>query len=277
MTHTNLHFSKFHGTGNDFVMIDNRNRHFKPENEHVAKLCDRHFGVGADGLILIEEHPELDFTMRYFNADGKESTMCGNGGRCAVAFAKMLNMVRQSSVRFMASDGEHIAMIKDTAISLKMQDVSKVEKHDSYMFADTGSPHYVTFADDLNSIDVVSEGRKIRYSKPFQPGGTNVNFVRVMTPDRIFNRTYERGVENETLSCGTGSVAAAICAASLRQDDSNVMKVRTLGGELTVRYRKDASGGYRDIWLEGPAQHVFDGTFRTDNLHYSTEYKPTKI
>ncbi|NOY36925.1 MAG: diaminopimelate epimerase [Chlorobi bacterium] len=272
MTADTIIFSKYHGTGNDFIMIDNRAKTFPVKRGLISAMCNRHFGIGADGLILIENHPSLDFTMRYFNADGKESTMCGNGGRCAVAFAGSLGLVKGNRVPFMAPDGEHQAEIQNNIISLKMRDVLSVEQHDEYFFMNTGSPHYVTFVENIDDLDVVTLGRRIRYAEAFKPGGTNVNFARHLEPGKIYNRTYERGVENETLSCGTGSVAAAISAAILRQYDINSITVRTPGGELTVRFQPEPGGRFADIRLEGPAVFVFSGTVNTTDIEFQSKF-----
>ncbi len=254
-----LRFSKFEGTGNDFVMIDNRSGIFSADRRTVAFLCKRRKGVGADGLILIEEREGYDFAMRYFNADGGESTMCGNGGRCAIAFARSLGLFGVRT-RFLAVDGEHEGSLTERGVRLKMNPVKEIRRIGEGYFLDTGSPHYVLFRDDLEQTDVVKEGRELRYGELFRPAGANINFVRVEGPSRIFNRTYERGVEDETLSCGTGSIAAALVTAHTRQNVSSPVTVETRGGILLVHYRQGKENLYEDIWLEGPAEHVFDGT-----------------
>jgi diaminopimelate epimerase len=253
-------FFKYQGTGNDFIMIDNRAGHFRAGREQIASLCTRRTGIGSDGLILLEKHPGYDFSMRYFNADGGESTMCGNGGRCVIAFAHFLDVCGEET-RFMAVDGEHTGGIRDGVVRLKMNDVTEIRETGDGWFLDTGSPHYVLFREDVEHAEVFREGRELRHSDLFSPEGTNVNFTEVIDPQTIFNRTYERGVEDETLSCGTGSIAAALTLAHTRQNVSSPVTVLTRGGRLKVYFRKEEEGIFREIYLEGPAQQVFRGTF----------------
>jgi len=255
-----LTFYKYQGTGNDFVIIDNRESILSKNNTKLfQRLCDRNFGVGADGLMLLElsENQEDDFKMVYFNADGNESTMCGNGGRCLVAFAAYLGVVKDKAV-FTAIDGKHHAEIKDDLVYLQMQDVTKIEKHDSYLFLDTGSPHHVTMVDNLSSFDVENEGRKIRNGAPYFESGSNVNFVEKRNGSLFDVRTYERGVENETLSCGTGVTAVALSMHATKLTNKEVVDINTPGGELQVTF-KETSNGYEDIYLIGPAKQVFKG------------------
>lgn len=256
-------FSKYHGTGNDFIMIDDRDETFPLDKQFfISHLCDRRFGIGADGLILIREHPDLDFRMVYFNADGKEGSLCGNGGRCAVAFAHKLGMC-DASTRFQAIDGIHDAeLVRPDHIRLHMPPVSGVTRHEDHCLLDTGSPHYCIFASGLDEMDVYHSGRKIRYGKDFNEEGINVNFIQ-QEAEKLFVRTYERGVENETYSCGTGVVASAICAAlndKTDKTDKTAFRVRTLGGELSVTFRQKGPDTFEDIILEGPATFVFSGT-----------------
>lgn len=256
-------FSKYHGTGNDFIMIDDRDETFPLDKQFfIRHLCDRRFGIGADGLILIREHPDLDFHMVYFNADGKEGSLCGNGGRCAVAFAHKLGMC-DASTRFQAIDGFHDAeLVRPDHIRLHMQPVSGVTRHEDHCLLDTGSPHYCVFASGLDEMDVYHSGRKIRYGNDFNEEGINVNFIQ-QEAEKLFVRTYERGVENETYSCGTGVVASAICAAlndKTDKTDKTAFRVRTLGGELSVTFRQTGPDTFEDIILEGPATYVFSGT-----------------
>jgi len=255
-----LVFYKYEGAGNDFILFDDRNNLF-PDNKPglVEYLCNRKFGIGADGLILLRSAKGYDFSMAYFNSDGNESSMCGNGGRCIAAFADKLGIIRETA-RFIARDGEHLAELQhDGHIRLKMGDVTSIETGSDYFYLDTGSPHYVKFLPSVDKLDVFTEGRKIRYKDRFLDHGTNVNFVENQG-DHIYVRTYERGVENETLACGTGVVASVICAAILKGINHAFfsLPVKVLGGQLLVSfYRRDNE--FADIWLEGPGTYVFKG------------------
>ena len=258
-------FFKYQGAGNDFVLIDQRGERWLTRTDETAvrRLCDRRFGIGADGLILLEAHADYDFEMIYFNADGREGSLCGNGGRCAVAFARRLGLIDQTA-RFLAVDGPHQARLNEAGdwVELKMGAVTDVECGSGYYFLDTGSPHYVVFVDDLTAVDVVGEGRAVRYSERFREQGTNVNFVQVR-PGGIDVATYERGVEDETLSCGTGVTAAALTYSLQEPDDGRrCVDIRARGGRLQVRF-KPAGEGFNEIWLCGPAQLVFEGRIAT--------------
>lgn len=250
-------FYKYQGTGNDFVIIDNRNQTFKKKTAYIARLCDRRFGIGADGLILLENHDSLDFNMIYYNADGNESSMCGNGGRCLVHFAKYLKIINNEAT-FEAVDGLHHAFIEDDIVKLQMQNVDNVQRHEAYVFLDTGSPHHVEFNSNLNQLDVKQEGEKIRYREPYNASGTNVNFVNKITDGIFAVRTYERGVEDETLSCGTGVTAVALAMSYIGETEKNLLTISTQGGDLQVSFQKDGNG-FKDIWLIGPATLVFKG------------------
>jgi diaminopimelate epimerase len=254
-----LNFFKYQGTGNDFIIIDNRDLIFtRTNNALVANLCNRRFGIGADGLMLLQTKAGYDFEMVYYNSDGNESSMCGNGGRCIVEFARTLDLVKDTA-HFIAIDGEHEALVKSDFISLKMKDVSEVELNVNYSFLNTGSPHYIAFVDNIDTCNVVEEGKKIRFNNRYKTEGTNVNFIEKQV-DGLFVRTYERGVEDETYSCGTGVTAAALVAAlknvSTGQDYCDI---KTLGGSLKVKFTKHADNSFTDIWLEGPATFVFKG------------------
>lgn len=247
---------KYQGTGNDFILIDNRDMSVTLTEDQIKWLCDRRFGIGADGLMLLELEPGADFEMVYFNSDGKESSMCGNGGRCITAFAKHLGLV-DTHAKFIAIDGMHEAKIDGDIVSLKMNDVRNVEVGEGFYYLNTGSPHYVKFVTDIENFDVYKEGKKIRNNDRFVYEGTNVNFIEKQG-DSLFVRTYERGVEDETLSCGTGVTASALVAALKGiSNNKNACHIKTLGGELNVKFDKVLENTFYNIWLEGPAKFVF--------------------
>lgn len=252
-------FYKYQGTGNDFVIIDDRDNLFDRTNyELVKKLCDRRFGIGADGLMLLGSKNGYDFEMVYFNADGHEGSMCGNGGRALVQFAQDLGVIKDKCT-FIASDGEHQAFFEDGLVNLHMTDVHEIEEQPNNYFMDTGSPHYVGFENEsLNSFDIIGKGKEVRHSDRFAPAGTNVNFVEVLGLNEIRVRTFERGVEDETLSCGTGVTACAI-ASHLRVGMKSPVKINVEGGELSVSF-SETNSGFKDIYLIGPAKRVFKGT-----------------
>ena len=254
-----ISFHKYQGTGNDFVILDNRDDRYSGLSiKQVKHICDRHFGIGADGLMLLGKKEGYDFEMIYFNADGNQSSMCGNGGRCLVKFAYNEGIIK-SIYHFWAIDGKHEAELDmKEQVRLKMQDVNEVDHHSSYTIVNTGSPHFVKFATDIQNVDVVETGREIRYSKQFAKEGINVNFVESLDDDQIFVRTYERGVENETLSCGTGVTAAALLSAH-NENGFNRVEVKTPGGHLSVEFVKTGDAHFDNIWLCGPAEFVFKG------------------
>jgi diaminopimelate epimerase len=254
-----IEFYKYQGTGNDFVILDNReNIYDAVTTKQVQHICDRRFGIGADGLMLLQKKAGYDFEMVYFNADGKQSSMCGNGGRCLVKFAHHMG-IHKSTYQFIAIDGDHIGDIDtDDTVRLKMKDVTSVEEHASHAVLDTGSPHFVKFATNVRDIDVVETGREIRYSKEFKENGINVNFVESLDEDSIFVRTYERGVEDETMSCGTGVTAAALMSAH-NDNGFNRVEVKTPGGRLSVEFDKINENSFENIWLCGPAEFVYKG------------------
>jgi len=250
-----IQFSKYQGTGNDFVIIDNRDGSIALSNQQIAFLCDRRFGVGADGLIILETAAGYDFSMAYYNADGTEGTMCGNGGRCLVQFAFDHGIVKEKYF-FIAIDGPHEASIeKNGWIHLKMSDVKAVETSENFFVTNTGSPHYVQLVKNIKEFDVFSEGKNIRYNDRFKAEGVNVNFIEFHN-DHLFVRTYERGVENETYSCGTGVTAAAI-TTHLHKAGSHRVAIQTLGGELAVSFNNQGGGHFNDIWLQGPGTFVY--------------------
>ncbi|MEI6435342.1 MAG: diaminopimelate epimerase [Bacteroidota bacterium] len=254
-------FAKYNGTGNDFIIIDNRILNWAPFEKEIAFLCHRHFGIGADGLMLLSAKAGFDFAMTYFNSDGLESTMCGNGGRCITAFARSLGLI-DGATHFYAIDGEHKAVVlsatnQEFLIRLKMKDTIIGKVLDDGIFIDTGSPHFVTMLKNVNELDVFHQGKTLRNDSRFAPGGSNINFLEV-NPERLFVRTYERGVEDETLSCGTGVTASALVTAFLNQDNPGFYQVSTRGGILKVTFKQNVNS-FRDIWLEGPVAFVFSG------------------
>ena len=252
-------FDKYQGTGNDFVMIDNRLNSF-PKNDIklIQKLCDRRFGIGADGLILLENDAETDFKMVYFNSDGNESSMCGNGGRCLVAFAKSRNVINNVAY-FMAIDGlHHAAILENDIVSLQMKDVDEVKIENDYVFLNTGSPHHVTIVANLENYEVKNNGVTIRYSDLYGKAGSNVNFVKQISENHFAVRTYERGVEDETLSCGTGATAVAIAMSAIGKTNSNQILLDVEGGKLEVTFEKN-DNKFTNVFLKGPATFVFKG------------------
>ncbi len=251
-------FYKYQGAGNDFIIMDNRKANFpKDDVALVNKLCDRKFGIGADGLMLLENSETTDFKMIYFNADGQIGSMCGNGGRCIVAFAHFLDIFNEKTT-FEAVDNLYHATYTEESVSLKMNNVNRVESHENHLFLNTGSPHHVTFNNTVDAMDVIVEGRKIRNGAPYFPEGTNVNFAQQINENTFKVRTYERGVENETLSCGTGVTAVAIASHQSKKTNSKWIHLKTLGGNLEVSFDVE-NGHYKNIILKGPATFVFKG------------------
>jgi len=252
-----VQFYKYQGTGNDFVILDNRTSLYDGLTEYqINKMCDRRFGIGADGLMLLGLAEGFDFSMKYYNADGKEGSMCGNGGRCLVRFAYDMGIVKDS-YHFIAVDGPHDATIQPNGnVSLKMQDVTNIEVINNDVVLNTGSPHFIRFVDDVKNIDVYQEGKDIRYNDDYKEKGINVNFVEKLEKS-IQIRTYERGVEDETLSCGTGATAAAIAFA--QNTGFNKVSVEVQGGELEVSFNRINQHECNDIWLTGAAVFVFKG------------------
>lgn len=256
-----VHFYKYHGTGNDFMIIDNRNKKAGVDNpQWIRKVCHRRFGIGADGLMLLENSSASAFTMRYFNSDGGESTMCGNGGRCIAAFATFLEVAPKDVLfEFDAVDGKHYARVGEDSVTLKMVDVKGIHDLEDGYFLNTGSPHMVVIVKDVEATDVYRDGTALRHDTRFkQGGGTNVNFLTMVNPGNLRVRTFERGVEDETWSCGTGSVAAALVAHHINPELNSYM-VNVQGGKLKVSFEDKGDDCYENIWLEGPAQYVFEG------------------
>lgn len=250
-------FNKYQGAGNDFIIIDNRKELVNPGNsELINKLCDRRFGIGADGLIMVSDNDEGDFEMRYFNSDGKIGSMCGNGGRCTAHFAKKLKIAGNKQ-KFMAFDGIHEAEVNDGIVRLQMGNVNDYKIVNGSYFINTGSPHYVIFTREIDRINVNEEGKRLRWAPEFSPGGTNVNFVE-LNDKGLYIRTFERGVEEETLACGTGVTASAIASVLNGHFDTGSVNVRARGGNLKVEL-KVSGGKISNIWLTGPATFVFEG------------------
>lgn len=255
-----LKFSKYQGTGNDFILIDNRQGLFpKSDTKLIATLCDRRFGIGADGLLLLEDDLKTDFRMVYYNSDGNESSMCGNGGRCIVAFAKRLQLFDHSATSFIAVDGlHHATLLEDGIVSLQMKDVDAVTIVDGYVFLNTGSPHHVMMVESLETFDVKKEGAQIRYSDLYGAAGSNVNFVKQLSENHFALRTYERGVEDETLSCGTGATATAIAMYATGRTISKQVRLEVEGGQLEVSF-ENKNTDYTAVLLQGPATFVYEG------------------
>lgn len=255
-----MDFFKYEGAGNDFIILDNRDKSFESGNKSlVAEMCCRKTGIGADGLLLLENHRAYDFKMRYYNADGSETEMCGNGARCIVLFANFLGLVEEKT-KFLAGDGAHESFIEGPQVKLKMKDINKFQKEEDFYLINTGVPHYVCFTEDLNNIDVYNEGRKIRYSQRFIKIGINVNFVSI-NGNKISVRTYERGVENETLACGTGIVASSIITSIHTGEKFNRYLVFAKGGTLEVSFVPKGNNIFKNVWLTGPARFVYKGEY----------------
>lgn len=253
-------FHKYHGAGNDFILIDDREKTFD-ETDHVLikSMCDRHFGIGADGLMLLRNHQELDFEMIYYNSDGHQSSMCGNGGRCIVSFAFSLGVIK-NACSFMAIDGIHKAEVHDAElVSLEMIDVKAIEEYsDAACILDTGSPHFIQLCDSVDQLDLIAAAKKIRYNERFSAQGINVNFVETRG-NKLHIRTYERGVENETLACGTGVTAAAIAMHYWNQSET-AFQIEAKGGSLEVSFDV-IDGNYLNVWKKGPVRKVFEGNW----------------
>lgn len=258
-----IEFSKYQGTGNDFVIIDNRNETLEKDNQNLYQfLCDRRFGIGADGVILLQQHNQYAFEMVYFNANGKESSMCGNGGRCITHFAKSLGIINNETT-FYAIDGEHEASIKnDDIVTLKMLVYENIDEYENGFVAETGSPHFIQFLDDIDNLNIIEAAHTIRYNNTFKEKGINVNFVNKRIKDNLIHmRTYERGVEDETLSCGTGTVAVAMVARTYFKElkNSPIVNIQTKGGNLKVHFKNNG------VWLEGKVSFVFKGLIEVAN------------
>ena len=256
-----INFYKYQGAGNDFILIDNRQQLFKNNKEQLAQqLCKRRFGIGSDGLIFIENDTDSDFLIDFLNPDGSRS-FCGNGSRCAVKFAHYLGVFKEQHTTFKAIDGIHKAQLVNDLVKIEMKDVQSIQQIDKDFFINTGSPHYIKYFKNINQLDLIKLGQTIRYSDTYKNEGTNVNAVEKIAPHHIKVRTYERGVENETLACGTGVTACALSYALLNQLKNNTIKVDAVGGQLEVSFTQQPNGNFTNIWLTGPAQFVFKGTY----------------
>ncbi|MFP4663585.1 MAG: diaminopimelate epimerase [Bacteroidales bacterium] len=249
-------FHKYQGAGNDFIILDGMQKANEPDSAIIKKLCDRRFGVGADGLMIILPSDKADFHMKYWNADGKEGSLCGNGGRCIVRFAHDRNYTGKTCL-FTASDGEHRGEIDGEIVYLQMQTV-KMPDDPEKLIIDTGSPHIVVPVEGIDGYDVVGEGRRLRFSDLYKPGGTNVNFLQEISTHEIRQRTYERGVEDETLACGTGAVAGALYQAWRHNIDEGEIIVHMPGGKLKVSFARNEKK-FVNLKLSGPAKFVFSG------------------
>ena len=253
-----INFYKYHGAGNDFIMIDNRSSVFLGDKKEFAiKYCSRRFGIGSDGVIFLEKDSEYDFMMDFYNPDGSQS-LCGNGSRCAGAFAYFLNIIGDQST-FRAIDGVHEGVLVDNGIKIKMGDVSKVEHIGDDHFIDTGSPHYISYDSSSKQRDIVEYGREMRYSDKYKAKGTNVNLINELSQNHIQIRTYERGVENETFACGTGATACGLSYALLNELDKGIIDVDVKGGKLRIHFERNGED-FKNIWLEGPAEFIFKGS-----------------
>ncbi|MBK9984406.1 MAG: diaminopimelate epimerase [Saprospiraceae bacterium] len=264
----NIPFVKYHGAGNDFILIDDREGQWgdRMNETWIAHVCHRRFGIGADGLILLQKSNEgADFFMKYYNSDGRQSTFCGNGGRCIVSFAAQLG-IHHGNCKFLGTDGWHTGSMDEMGlVNLSMTEVHEIKTLNSLSYSlYTGSPHYVTFVDDVENIDVQKEGRAIRNSSLFEKEGINVNFAQIISPSEIRIRTYERGVEDETMACGTGVVASAIAFTFHTDSKSEKCKVTTQGGVLNVEFNQEGKEDFTDVRLIGPAVEVFRGEVRLD-------------
>ncbi len=256
-----INFYKYQGAGNDFILIDNRQQLFKNNKEQLAQqLCKRRFGIGSDGLIFIENDTDSDFLIDFLNPDGSRS-FCGNGSRCAVKFAHYLCIFKKQHTTFKAIDGIHKAQLVNDLVKIEMKDVQSIQQIDKDFFINTGSPHYIKYFNNINQLDLIKLGQTIRYSDTYKNEGTNVNAVEKIAPHHIKVRTYERGVENETLACGTGVTACALSYALLNQLKNNTIKVDAVGGQLEVSFTQQPNGNFTNIWLTGPAQFVFKGSY----------------
>ena len=255
-----IKFQKYQGTGNDFIIINNQSLNFPQKNNQlISRLCDRKLGIGSDGLILITPSESIDYKMVYFNSDGNLGSMCGNGARCSVKFAQNNNLINNQTI-FNASDGNHSATIVDNQVFLSMKDVLDIKSFGQDLILNTGSPHYIQIVEELDGFDVFKQGKKIRNSSEFKKEGINVNFVKIISDSEFYVRTFERGVENETLSCGTGATAVALAMYHSGKTKLKNLKINTNGGILNVVF-KPSDLGFEKIILSGNVELVYKGEF----------------
>ena len=253
-----INFSKYNGAGNDFILIDDRENLINDNKSLISYLCNRHFGIGGDGLIILKESINSDFEILHYTSDGNLGSLCGNGSRCAVLFAYNKDIISKKTV-FHAFDGIHNAEILDNGlIKMEMKVNSDIVSNSYGTWLDTGSPHLVVEKNDTDKLDVNIEGRLIRYNDFYKEEGVNVNFVEKISDDHFKIRTYERGVENETLACGTGSTASAICMNFLGKTNSSNITMQCKGGDLNVQFNSSEKN-YKEISITGPAELVFEG------------------
>lgn len=251
-----LFFEKYQATGNDFIVIDSWQKNIDLTKEQIKFLCDRHFGIGSDGILILKNSSNADFQMIFYNPDGSRATFCGNGARCITKFAFTKGYIKNNT-NFIADDGYHEAVIKNDTVEIKMSEVKEFEVINDKIFLNTGTPHLVAFIQDIDELNLIEFARPLRYTIN-SPIGTNVNVVEEIAEGYIKIRTYEKGVENETLSCGSGTVASAIAFNLKTHKSLNKVKIKTLGGNLEVSFDKK-DNHFFNIWLSGPAQKVFEG------------------
>ena len=256
-----INFSKYNGAGNDFILIDGRENSINNNKSLIKYLCDRNFGIGADGLIILKESNNCDFEILHYTSDGNLGSLCGNGSRCAVLFAYNKGIIMRKTI-FYAFDGIHNAEILENGlIKMEMKVNSDIAINSYGTWLDTGSPHLVIEKNNTDKLDVNNEGRLIRYNDFYKKEGVNVNFIEKISDDQFKIRTYERGVENETLACGTGSTASAICMNFLGRTNSSNITMKCKGGDLNVQFNL-SKRGYQEISITGPAKLVYDGTIK---------------
>lgn len=257
-----IDFDKYEGTGNDFIVVDGfRFKDFELNDSLINRLCNRKFGIGADGIIIIKKHDDFDFYLDYYNADGSQS-FCGNGSRCGAQFAYHQGIISKKHTKFNAIDGIHEAYIEEDSVKLKMVDVSRFSLEKNQFIIDTGSPHILIESNDLSTENTLRIGKEMRYSERFKKDGINVNLFERKKPNQALISTYERGVENETLSCGTGATACAI-ALNLLDPTINRAEIHSKGGVLEVSFDYDTNHNiYREVYLKGSVNLVFHGTIQ---------------